>query len=422
MALLEQIRTDLRKRYIILVQSMVRRFCARKKFLRNKQLALGLQRHCRGYLARCKAQSIRRDRAIVVIQRRVRGWLCRLKYHRILRSILLIQTLGRGMLSRRAFAIQKSNYKATIIQRFCRGFLARKSYAERRRKIVLCQSAIRRFLARRQFKKLKAEARTITHMQKMSKGLENKIISLQQRIDELTKSNHQLVKQAAEVPELQAKLESKKHIDTELNQFKSLSADLENQIQSLNKQLDEERDEKLAALDEKAKEEAEFKQKFFEISAENEHLSREIATLKENEQQIVSTQRNQVYSESDDNEIHQAYQKIAHEKEQLERENYMLSQEVERMSKQLPKSHSRSVSNVSSVNIDEDFGYGSARNTLELKRDRDTSQNGLSDAGPINENEREKLKNIANAKQSPESYEEFSESLRILCRKIYAVS
>lgn len=393
---------------------MVRRFIARKKFLRNKQLALGLQRYCRGYLARCKAQSIRRERAVVVIQRRVRGWLCRVKYQRILRSVLLIQTYGRGLLARRSFTIQMNNYKATVIQRYCRGYLARKAFAERKRKVIIGQSAIRRFLARRQFKKLKAEARTITHMQKMYKGLENKIISLQQKIDELTKSNQQLSKQAAEIPELHVKLESKKQTEDELNKFKTLAHNLENQIQTLNKQLDEERDEKLAALDEKAKDEAEFKQKFFEISTENELLSREIAELKENQKEVVSAERSHVLANLDDNDIHQAYQKIAQEKEQLEKENYLLGQEVDRLNRLQPNpylTHSRTVSNVSSVNIDEDFGYASAKNTLELKRDKDSVQNGLADSMSLPLNEKDKLKNIANVNDvthSPDGYEAFS--------------
>lgn len=393
---------------------MVRRFIARKKFLRNKQLALGLQRHCRGYLARCKAQSIRCERAVVVIQRRVRGWLCRVKYQRILHSVLLIQTYGRGLLARRSFAVQMNNYKATVIQRYCRGYLARKVFAERKRKIIICQSAIRRFLARRQFKKLKAEARTITHMQTKYKGLENKIISLQQKIDELTKSNQQLSKQAAEVSELHIKLESKKQLEDELNKFKTISQDLEKQVELLNKQLDEERDEKLATLDEKAKEEAEFKQKFFEISVENEHLIREIEELKENQKDVASAERSQVLSDLDDNEIHQAYQKIAQEKEQLEKENALLSQEVDRLSRLQPNSyltHSRTVSNVSSVNIDEDFGYASAKNTLELKRDKDSIQNGLPDSTSLPQvslSDKEKLKNIANANHSPDGYEGFS--------------
>lgn len=325
------------------------------------------------------------------------------------------------MLCRHAFAVQMNNYKTTIIQRYCRGYLARRAFAERKRKIILCQSTIRRFLARRQFKRLKAEARTITHMQKMYKGLENKIISLQQRIDELTKSNHQLSKQAAEVPLLLSKIESKKHTQNELNKLGALSKNLESQVRALNKQLDEERDEKLAILDEKAKEEAEFKQKFFEISAENEQLSREIDKLKENEKQIETLQRSQDLSEWDDQEIHQAYQKIAQEKEQLERENYMLSQEMERMAKQQPTyaSHSRSVSNVSSINIDEDFGYASAKNTLELRRDKETNHNGLPDSSlpvPTSENEKDKMKNSTNStdiNQTPDSYEGFSKFIEI---------
>lgn len=414
---MEQIRTDIRKRYIILVQSMVRRFIARQKFLRNKQLALGLQRYCRGYLARCEAELIRRERAVLVLQRTVRGWLSRLEYRRILRSILLIQTHGRGLLARRFFAVEMANYKATVIQRYCRGYLARKTCTERKRKIVLCQSAVRRFLARREFKRLKAEARTISHIQNMYKGLENKIISLQQKIDELTKSNQKLSKQAAEVPELYIKLESKKQLIDELNKLKSNCVDFKRQVEILNKQLDEERDEKLAILDEKAKEEAEFKQKFFEISFENEHLTREIDAMKENQAEVSKHQRSHVLSDSDDNEIHQAYQKIAQEKEQLEKENYLLSQDVDRLIKLQPNpyAHSRSVSNVSSVNIDEDFGYASAKNTLELKRDRENTVNGLNDSNSLLQvslSDKEKLKNVANsteANHTPDTYEGFSE-------------
>lgn len=395
---------------------MVRRFCARRQFLRNKQLALNLQRYARGYLARCKAQSIRRERAVIVVQRYVRGWLCRVKYQRILRSVRLLQTHGRGMIARGRYAIQRDNYKAIVIQRYCRGYLARKVFNEHKRRLILCQSVIRRFLARRQLKKLKAEARTITHMQKMYKGLENKIISLQQKINELTKFNQQLSKQAAEVPELISKLEAKKHIADELDRFKAIARDFEQQVESLNKQLDEERDEKLSILDEKAKEEAEFKQKFFEVSAENEHLSREIADLKETEKQMVTTQKSPAFTESDDNEMHQAYQKIAQDKEILEKENHNLQQEVNRLIKLQPNTyvtHSRSVSNVSSINIDEDFGYASAKSTLELKRDKENITNGSS-ALQINGDKAKNINNLSDVNQSSDIYEGFSKSIDVL--------
>jgi myosin-5 len=44
---------------------------------------------------------------------------------------------------------------------------------------------VRRWLARRLYKKLKQEARSVEHVKKLNKGLENKIISLQQKIGEL---------------------------------------------------------------------------------------------------------------------------------------------------------------------------------------------------------------------------------------------
>lgn len=83
-----------------------------------------------------------------------------------------------------------------------RGYLARKHCKKQQHHIVICQSAIRRFLARRQYKKLKIQARSIEHVKSLNKGLENKIISLQQKIEEINKSNHELKNYQNEVIEL----------------------------------------------------------------------------------------------------------------------------------------------------------------------------------------------------------------------------
>lgn len=72
-------------------------------------------------------------------------------------------------------------------------------------------------------------------------------------------------------------------------------------------------------------------------------------------------------SEVDNNEIHQAYQRAIKEKELIELENNSLKMELSRVSRLIP-SHSRSISNASSVNNEEDFGYGSAKNTLDNKK------------------------------------------------------
>lgn len=276
---MEQIRSEIRRDHIIKVQSMVRRFVCRKRFLLQKQLALGLQRYGRGYLARKRAEAVRQNRAAIIIQSHIRGWLCRQRYHRIMRSILLIQTHGRAIIARRGYAIKLDNFKAAEIQRYCRGFLARKAFEQRRRQIVLCQSTIRRFLARRLFKKLKAEARTITHMQKMYKGLENKIISLQQKIDELNKYNGTLRQQTDEIPELKSKLNGMKTIHAEVRALNALLAEKQLNIENITKELEAERDEKMSILDQKSHEEQQWKLDNKNATIENNKLQETIMEL-----------------------------------------------------------------------------------------------------------------------------------------------
>lgn len=53
------------------------------------------------------------------------------------------------------------------------------------RGLVAVQSLVRCYLARRQLKKLKIEAKSIEHQKKLNKGLENKIISLQHKLNEM---------------------------------------------------------------------------------------------------------------------------------------------------------------------------------------------------------------------------------------------
>lgn len=78
--------------------------------------------------------------------------------------------------------IQK-NVKATIIQSYVRGWLQRIRYRKILRGIVLVQAHFRRKKARKMYKLLKIESRSVEHQRQLNKGLENKIISLQQFIE-----------------------------------------------------------------------------------------------------------------------------------------------------------------------------------------------------------------------------------------------
>lgn len=71
-----------------------------------------------------------------------------------------------------------------ILQKHLRGWLARCWYKRCLKAIVYLQCCIRRMRARRELKKLKIEARSVEHFKKLNKGMENKIMQLQRRIDD----------------------------------------------------------------------------------------------------------------------------------------------------------------------------------------------------------------------------------------------
>ncbi|XP_055531735.1 unconventional myosin-Va isoform X2 [Wyeomyia smithii] len=367
-AYLEQLRSDVRKKHIILVQSLIRRFICRNKYLRLKRTSLGLQRHARGMLARKRADNLRKNHAAIKIQRFVRGWLKRTKYQKIRKTILGLQTYARGMLARRHFKTVLDNYKATQIQRFCRGYLARQRAHKRLANIIKCQATIRRFLARRLFKRMKAEARTISHIQKMYKGLENKIIELQQRYDQISKENSSLKKQNVEIPEMRQKLESMKRQEKELKALKIQMEQKDEKLLLVIKQLENERDEKMILLEEKQKEEE-------ERLKERNLLEQDLAKMRVQVNEfsdVTKIERDRLLLQADSNEIHVAYQRMVKDKDQLENENHSLRHELRRLQNIISnshelKTHSRSVSNASSTN-EEDFGYNSGKNTLEIHR------------------------------------------------------
>ncbi|XP_061498903.1 unconventional myosin-Va isoform X4 [Anopheles gambiae] len=367
-AYLEQVRSDTRKKHIIVVQSLIRRFVCRRRYLRLKQTALGLQRHARGMLARKRADNLRKNRAAIIIQRYTRGWLQRKRYVQIRTAVLGLQTRARGFMARRKFRAALDNYKATEVQRFCRGYLARRRYRARLDHIIKCQAAVRRFLARRAFKKLKAEARTVAHIQKMYKGLENKIIELQQRHDVLSKENAALKKQNVEVVEMRQKLDGMKRLEGELKLLQLQLVQKDEKLMLSIRQLEGERDEKMQLLEEKQREEEERARERDAFEQELAKVRREVTEITA----VTQIEQARLVSQADTEEIHAAYQRTVKDKDVLENENVALRQEVRRLQRIMAdshelKTHSRSVSNASSTN-EEDYGYTSGRNTLDIRR------------------------------------------------------
>lgn len=149
-----------------------------------------------------KAQEIRETRAATTIQRYIKGWYHRRQFLAMKKSILGIQRYGRGYLVRKRYAEVLNNFKAIQIQRFCRGYLARKRYKAKIRNITIVQACVRRRLAKRRLKELRTEARSISHLQTKYKGLENKIIELQQKFDVKKDENEKLKIENSAIPKM----------------------------------------------------------------------------------------------------------------------------------------------------------------------------------------------------------------------------
>lgn len=184
-AYLEKLRAERQRDACIMIQKTVRGLIYGNRYRKIRKSILGLQRYGRGYMARRKAEAVRRERAAVKIQTHVKGWLQRRSYLQVKRTILGLQAHGRGAMARDRFRRMKDHAAATVIQRFARGYLVRMACKKKLRDIIIVQSCIRKRQAKKIFRKLKTEARSVEHVKSLNKGLEMKIITLQQKINEM---------------------------------------------------------------------------------------------------------------------------------------------------------------------------------------------------------------------------------------------
>ncbi|KAF7659097.1 hypothetical protein LDENG_00002920 [Lucifuga dentata] len=191
-AYLEKLRADKLRVACIRIQKTIRCWLARKKYLRKRSAAITIQRFTRGYQARCLAKFLRRTQAATIIQKYQRMCVERKRYKQKQAAALAMQTILRAYMARQKYQALLREHMALIIQKRVRGWLARCWYKRCLRSIVYLQCCIRRMRARRELKKLKIEARSVEHFKKLNKGMENKIMQLQRKIDEQNKENRSI--------------------------------------------------------------------------------------------------------------------------------------------------------------------------------------------------------------------------------------
>ncbi|XP_041984845.1 unconventional myosin-Va isoform X2 [Aricia agestis] len=364
-AYLEKIRADVQRLYCVRVQSCVRGFLARRRYRRLVAALHGIQARARAFLVRRKVQEIRRNRAAVKIQKNVRGWLARTKYQRLRRLAIGLQAHARGYLARKLYK-DKRMLKATItIQRYARGYLARKKAKKMRRQIIIAQSAIRRFLARRLYKRLRIEARSLDHVKSLNKGLENKIISLQQRLGDALEKARGVEPLQAQIVELRAKLEMHKAVEIEAKALKESINSKENLLTKLQAELAEEKEKNKRVLTEKKELEEKYKRDKEALASESEKLANELRSNKEHYELALEERDKQ--HEAEKKALCLELEAERQSRQKLLSSQYELQERLDTIQRApAPKEHRRSLSDASTNSqqentVEDDFGYGSVR-------------------------------------------------------------
>ncbi|KAJ1866787.1 Myosin type-2 heavy chain 1 [Coemansia sp. RSA 989] len=184
LALIEKQRVERLNAAATAIQSLVRSYQQRTRFLRQRRAACVLQALARCALARRRVRILRDTAAATTIQAQVRTFLARMHYTRKCHAILFVQACVRGKQARARFYALRREQAAIHVQRCVRRFLARARYHCELRLVTRMQALVRQQLATRLIQKRKEEARSAAHFQKVTYQLEDKLMALTRQLDE----------------------------------------------------------------------------------------------------------------------------------------------------------------------------------------------------------------------------------------------
>uniref|UniRef100_A0A1I7W4X4 Myosin motor domain-containing protein n=1 Tax=Loa loa TaxID=7209 RepID=A0A1I7W4X4_LOALO len=205
-ALLERILHEKLTNSAIMIQKIWKGYISRKKYQHIKESLLKIQLYSRAFLVYRRMKYLQMHRAAICIQTAFRCYAAQRRYRSLKGVVIMIQTHYRASLIRQRMEKLRYEQKTIIIQKYWRGWLVRRHQIERNKKIVMIQCQVRQWLARRRLRELKIEARSVGHLQKLNRGLENKIISLQQKLDFMTAENGRLWTISAEADKMRAEM------------------------------------------------------------------------------------------------------------------------------------------------------------------------------------------------------------------------
>ncbi|XP_070536020.1 unconventional myosin-Va-like isoform X2 [Ptychodera flava] len=377
-AYLEKLRADKLRDCCILMQKIVRGWVAKRKYQKIKKSALLLQCQIRGILARRLANFLKRTKCATKIQKMWRGFRQWRRYQRLRALAIVAQSYARGQKSRKIYRQLVRQVKAVIIQKHIRGWLARRWYAGKRKQIILVQCCIRRRRARKELKQLKIEARSVEHYKKLTRGMENKVISLQQKLDELNKENKNFKEKAPKIQELEAKVATMKVLETEAKTSTNKITDLEEEIARLRKELEDTRKEKASLEEDTAIYKATQEQVVGMLKAENTKLQESLKEAEEKVYRLEESQKNKEQKDMENSQLAVDYeeerahhQKLLNDYSRLEQRYENLQEEMRLLSSLPGNKVKRTPSNVSyDMKSDDGLHPNSAhRDTNEIDRD-----------------------------------------------------
>ncbi|XP_060573083.1 unconventional myosin-Va-like isoform X4 [Ruditapes philippinarum] len=291
-AYLEKLRADKLRACGIMIQKHVRGWLMKNKYQKLRISVLGVQRYGRGLLARRYAQHLRETRAATTIQKHWRGYKTRKSFNRIQKAVVKLQSVIRGYFGRKDFKRRLYEHKTTIIQARVRAYLARRQYKRVIYGVVKIQGHFKRRKAKAELRQLKIEAKSMDHMKNVNKGLENKIIQLQQQLDSKKKVSTDVIhKQEETIKQLETEKEKLLITASEAAKASNKVTELEEELARLRKELEQERGEKQDLISEKQLLKNKYDKEVGQLQSENVKIKAELdeSNRKLKEQSKIAT-------------------------------------------------------------------------------------------------------------------------------------
>ena len=400
-AYMEKLRSEKLRDCGIMIQKHVKGWLYRRRFNTQKAATLTMQRWVRGFLARRRARFLRRTKAIIVIQSRVRGWVKRVQFLQLKDRATRLQARIRGQQARLRHQRLVYNAKATKIQAAVRGWLAWKKYQKTRKDILLVQCTVRRYQAKKRFKALKIEARSIAHQKKLNMGLENKIISLQQKLTESEKKNKELRSMQADHDNLVKEVATLRSSDSAGKAATNKVASLEEKVRVLEAELDKERAEKVDLVNERKTQSDEFAEREAKLKETIDQLRDRISTTEaefqtkgqvasDEQMRSVMEERDAIKSECDQERI--AYQKLLKAYNKLEAQFENAQDELASYKGQNNQDSMSFASSMMSVaDTEDESGFGDSQSGRSSMRLSEVNESTASKKEPPREQSQDQL-------------------------------